>query len=288
MTEMGNLNEICRAVRFIEEHLTEPLMVKDVADAAGYSLYHFSRTFNRMLGHSPYDYIMRRRLSEAAHLLMDSNRKIIDIALTFQFNNPETFSRAFRKMFGILPNQARKNGYLHPLQFKSQSTPEHILHINQNEFQKPRIVKRNELLLVGLATHTANDPLLMIELQNQLDGEEMSIRKRTQSLTRYAISVFPANRSPNGFFHFAGMAVHSFDDIPEPMVAKRIPANSWVEFIHKGRLEDMDMTRDYIFQTWMPKSGIQLSTTMELMTAHTSFPDPDNPSSEFNIGIPIA
>ena len=73
---MPNLESILRAVAYIERHLQDPLSVQDVAAATGYSLYHFSRTFNRAIGHSPYDYIVRRRLSESAKELVASDKRI--------------------------------------------------------------------------------------------------------------------------------------------------------------------------------------------------------------------
>lgn len=65
---MKSFEDILRAVEFIELNLREPVSIKDAADAAGYSLYHFCRVFNSVIHHSPYDYIMRRRLSEAASM----------------------------------------------------------------------------------------------------------------------------------------------------------------------------------------------------------------------------
>jgi len=52
---------ILAALGYIEQHLCEPIMVSDIARAAGYSLFHFIRTFNKIVRHTPYDYLMRRR-----------------------------------------------------------------------------------------------------------------------------------------------------------------------------------------------------------------------------------
>lgn len=90
---------ISQAVDFIEDNLKEAIAVADVADAVSYSLYHFCRTFNQATHHTPYDYLMRRRLSLAAQELLQTDKKIIEIALDYQFNSPETFSRT-----GLLRN----------------------------------------------------------------------------------------------------------------------------------------------------------------------------------------
>ena len=92
------LQAICAAIQFIESHLCDPITVADAAAAAGYSLYHFIRSFNQMVQHTPYDYLMRRRLAVAACELLETERRVIDIALYFQFNNHETFTRGFRRV----------------------------------------------------------------------------------------------------------------------------------------------------------------------------------------------
>ena len=58
MTPQVN-DAIYNAIAFIEENLTSTITVKDMADAAGYSVFHFARTFYKVTGHSPYDYLMR-------------------------------------------------------------------------------------------------------------------------------------------------------------------------------------------------------------------------------------
>ena len=95
---MSQLTAIGKALDFIEDNLEENIGVADMADAAGYSLYHFCRVFNSIVHHTPYDYLMRRRLSESARALVETDRKIIDVAFEYQFNSPETYSRAFKPL----------------------------------------------------------------------------------------------------------------------------------------------------------------------------------------------
>ena len=65
---------IFQAIEFIESHLQEDITVAQIADAAGYSLFHFMRKFNQMVHHTPYDYLIRRRLTEAAKALIHSDQ----------------------------------------------------------------------------------------------------------------------------------------------------------------------------------------------------------------------
>jgi AraC-like DNA-binding protein len=101
------LKPILRAVDFVEKHIHDSIRVGDMADAAGYSVFHFCRCFNELTRHSPYDYQMKRKLSIALEELKTGKYSITRIAMDFGFETPEGFSRAFRRMFGILPSAVR-------------------------------------------------------------------------------------------------------------------------------------------------------------------------------------
>jgi AraC family transcriptional regulator len=60
------MQTMIEALDDIEQHLTAEIQVADIAAAVSYSLYHFCRIFGQVVHHNPYDYLMRRRLSEAA------------------------------------------------------------------------------------------------------------------------------------------------------------------------------------------------------------------------------
>ena len=84
---MPDLALIAQALDFVELNLKEPIAVADMAGAVGYSLYHFCRTFNQATHHTPYDYLMRRRLAESAQTLLQTDEKINGNAL-FVLNDP--------------------------------------------------------------------------------------------------------------------------------------------------------------------------------------------------------
>lgn len=104
---------VLAAVEYVETHIHDSISVRQMADAACYSLFHFCRVFSEMTWLSPYDYAMRRRLSAAAEELVgiggarSHRRTITDIALDYGFDSPDGFTRAFRRMFDISPSTAR-------------------------------------------------------------------------------------------------------------------------------------------------------------------------------------
>lgn len=104
---MDWIKSIQRAIDYTESHLTEDIDYDAVAKEAYSSLYHFQRVFSILCGFTLGDYIRMRRLSRAADELISSNEKVIDIALRYGYETPESFSRAFSRFHGVTPTEAR-------------------------------------------------------------------------------------------------------------------------------------------------------------------------------------
>ena len=67
-----------------------------------------------------------------------------------------------------------------------------------------------------------------------------------------------------------------------------IPAMTWAKFIHKGPDQDLELTLDYIYQTWLPKSGRTLSLPLMIENLGHDFRDFDCEETETEIHIPIS
>lgn len=105
--------EAIRAVRrmqeYMEGHLGEPVTLRQLAGAAGYSPWHSERLFRELTGKAPFEYLRALRLTRAAVILRDHQRKIIDVSFDFMFDSHEGFTKAFSKQFGISPKKYAKN-----------------------------------------------------------------------------------------------------------------------------------------------------------------------------------
>jgi AraC-like DNA-binding protein len=94
---------------YIETRLREPVTLRQLADAAGYSPWHAARLFKEATGMTPFDYIRSRRLTKAALQLRDDGGRVLDVALDFLFDSHEGFTRAFSRQFGISPKRYSRN-----------------------------------------------------------------------------------------------------------------------------------------------------------------------------------
>lgn len=137
---MDQMDAIFRVMRFIEDHLCEPIDVAAMADEAGYSLYHFCRTFSKVTRHTPHDYLLRRRITEAAQLLLKTSQRIVDIAFEYQFNSHEGFTRAFGRMLGLSPMDAREQGIVPVLRTLPPLTYEHLTCLQTHHYLIPDLL----------------------------------------------------------------------------------------------------------------------------------------------------
>jgi len=158
---MNNINDIYSSIEFIEANLKNNITVESVAKYTGYSLYYFSRVFNKNTGHSPYEYIIRRRLSQAAIDLVKTNNKIIDIAFEYQFNNPETFTRAFYRMFRYLPSSIKTYNDLANLVLKDKITIKYLYYINKPNLKiNKEVIEKNALSVIGIITNNVEHNII--------------------------------------------------------------------------------------------------------------------------------
>lgn len=100
---------IKKSIEYIENNLNKKIQLKELADKAFLSKYHFHRVFHSVVGEPVAEYIRKKRLEEAANELLTTENKIIDIALKYQFSNQESFTKAFKRLYGIPPKEFRKN-----------------------------------------------------------------------------------------------------------------------------------------------------------------------------------
>lgn len=99
--------DLCRRLihgrEFIDSHFALPLTIEDIARESAMSEYHFFRLFKSVFGVSPYQYITGRRM-QAACLLLKAERPVSDVAMDCGYADIFTFSKAFKKHFGVTPS----------------------------------------------------------------------------------------------------------------------------------------------------------------------------------------
>lgn len=107
---MNWINGIQNALDYIENHITDKPDYSEIAEQAYCSVFYFQRIFNALCGMTIGEYIRNRRLTLAGSELSSLKSRVIDVALKYGYESPESFTRAFTKFHGITPSEARRNG----------------------------------------------------------------------------------------------------------------------------------------------------------------------------------
>ena len=158
-------------IDYIETHLNEKLTLDTIAAAIHYSKYHLSRLFVDTVGLHINEYIKRRQLTEAAKLLIFSEKPIIDIALLCGYQSQQAFSSAFKSMYKAPPAEYRATHSFYPLQLrftleKNYSHPlfsiDHIRLANETDI--PAWMNLMHLVIDGYPEMNEEDYLIQLKI----------------------------------------------------------------------------------------------------------------------------
>jgi len=257
------ISAINAGLEFIEKHLCQPISVGDIAYAAGYSLFHFIRTFNKIVRHTPYDYLMRRRLSHAARLLLDTDDRVLDIALTCQFDSHEGFTRAFGRLFGMPPTMWRKNNFPDRRLLMPAFTKEDLLFRQNPGFIAPELVTMNRMYCVGWMNFTEPDNLdrasnrqafMKALSDNPIPGRVDDAIWEVRDLPAYGKQEIL----------FFGVQVNEIPTDAVGYAIKIIEQGQFLCMLDIQIPEFRDAALKYMYHTFLPKSGLRLGPAFEL------------------------
>ncbi|NLS41061.1 AraC family transcriptional regulator [Bacillus subtilis] len=288
---MDLLKSMNRALQYIEENLTHDIDFKEAAKLAFCSEYHFKRMFSFLAGISLSEYIRRRRLTLAAFELKDSHAKVIDIAIKYGYNSPDSFTRAFQNLHGVNPSKARLNG--HSLKAYPKMTFQ--LSIKGGSEMNYRIEEKEAFRIVGI---TKRVPIIF-------KGIHPEIAAMWESLDEEAISELKAisNVAPLGLInastnfsegraeekgeldHYIGAATTK--QCPNHLSQLEVPASTWAVFEAIGSFPDtLQEVWGRIYSEWFPSSNYEQIEGPEILW--NEHKDVTSPSFKSEIWIPIA
>lgn len=285
------IQRIQEVIDFAEANLKEDFPLERAVQLSGFSYYHFHRIFNAYVGTTLCDYLKRRRLSEAGKELLSTGRRIIDIALDYQFESQETFTRAFSKMFGMTPGVFRKAEMPRLFYYKRRLTREILAHLQRGVTMEPKIVDLDGFTVVGMRYFGDNKNQEIAQLWgkcNKLCGKDGKCSRhknaKSGSPCLGVCSMIPGEKEK--FEYIVGIMVDKVGELEDGYVSKAVPAQKYAVFTHKGALETLKDTFNFAYSTWLPNSGYELGDGPDLEWYDERFKD-FAPDSEFDIMIPI-
>lgn len=112
------IEKIGEVISYIEAHLNEKMDLDTIANSVCYSKYHLHRMFTDTVGITLHDYIQRRRLTQAAKLLVFSEKPIMEISLIAGYESQQAFTSVFKSMYKQTPFEYRQNQVFYALQME--------------------------------------------------------------------------------------------------------------------------------------------------------------------------
>ncbi|HET7658475.1 MAG TPA: AraC family transcriptional regulator [Bacillales bacterium] len=287
---MDSLEKMNEGLSFVEDHLTDEIDFQKVANLAYCSEYHFKRMFSFLAGVSLSEYIRRRRLTLAAFELRDDNVKVIDIALKYGYNSPDSFTRAFQNLHGISPSEARKQSR----SLKAYPRMTFRLSIEGGNEMNYRIEEKAAFRIVGIKKrvpiifHGVNPEIA--SMAEGLKGEMIDKLKALSNVEPLGILQASTNFSEGRMEekgeqdHYIGVATTK--DGPEDLTQLEVPASTWGVFEAIGPFPDtLQDVWGRIYAEWFPSSNFELKEGPEILWNDDK--DVNSPTFRSEIWIPI-
>ncbi len=288
----GLIKRMLKGIDYIEAHLTDDLALVDVSNVACYSHYHFLRIFHALTGMTAGTYIRRRRLTRAAEHLLKDETRIIEIAQDSGFESQAAFGRAFKDMFGLSPAAFRRKKNASAFRGQFVITEAYLQHIQTRGItMEPRFERKEALTFIGLGKDcNLEDPNTIGLLWDEfLQKKHLINRHDVTDEAGFGLCYAPQEKEAfsSNFHYTAALRVSENAAVPEGMEKIRIPAQEYAVFTHKGSLETLSKTNDYIWKTWLPKSGLELADAPDIEVYGSKW-DAAAESGEIDIYVPVS
>lgn len=243
---------------YIDQHLDEELSVEHLSQVAHLSKFHFHRQFSNYCGVSISRYIQLMRLKRASYrLVFNSLEPIIEIAMDAGFENPESFSRAFKQTFAQTPSEFRRKPdwitwgrhYKHPIQ-KGANV------VVNKEVQIVAVPTVMVAVLEHLgAPALTNDSALRFIEWRKTTGLSPVVTSQTYGVP-YSD---PEQTEPEKFrFDICGSILEPIPENNYGIITKQIPGGRCAVVRHLGSHDLLGESVYYLYRDWLPKSGEEL------------------------------
>ena len=261
---MDMLTSMNKAIDYMEEHLTGEIDFAEVARIAGYTQANLNRMFLSITDVSISEYIRRRRMTLAAGDLLDTDMSILDIALKYGYQSPDSFCRAFKAQHMVTPSQARKYG----VNLTAYGKITFILSIKGVTAMNYRLEEKDAIRVVGVKKwFCVEGGQQLQEIPKMWDEFPVEKQDVLEKISKdHALVGLCADMYDNGFDYWIGTITD--EPCPEGFEEINIPTCTWAVFEAVGPMRPLpnalqDITKR-IFSEWLPNSGYQHAMAPEV------------------------
>ncbi|MEI5993757.1 AraC family transcriptional regulator [Candidatus Enterococcus mansonii] len=282
-----------QSLDYIEKNLTETIDFDYLAQIACCSTYHYQRIFSYMVGVPLAVYIRRRKLSLAG-VELQQGAKVIDVAIKYGYESPNSFARAFKNQHNITPSQAQQEGSL------LTSFPRIKFHITiKGDVEMEYRIKTKEAFrVIGARKQLSADieeNFKEVPLFWQQIGRDGTLEKLIPLMSQEPNGImgistgFEADqKNKNDFSNSKGMsyyiAVASDQELPANLEEYTVPAFTWAIFSGRGAMPHaIQELERRIVTDWLPSSGYEYANGPDIELYLDANPD----NATFEVWLPV-
>ena len=234
------------AVNFMEQHIMEEFTLADVAAHVNVSPFYFHKGFSILCGYSITEYIRNRRLALAGEEVLTSKVTVMELAMKYGYDSPDSFTKAFTRFHGHSPSAVRRNKTM----LKAFAPLKLSISLKGGYTMDYRITKKEAFTVLAVSKvfgyENAKQEIPAYWQEHYASGKG-----------KYVCGMFGINIDPqmgNEQFEYLIADVYNpSEDVPEGFVVRTIPAFTWAVFPCRGVLaQTMQDTNTKVFSEWLP------------------------------------
>lgn len=247
-----NFENLNTMITYIENHLTEEIQYSQLANMLGISEYNLQRIFMFITNISLAEYIRKRRLSKALEEIKNTNNKIIDIAIKYQYDSAISFARSFKNMFEITPSNCRQN------KIEYQMFP--VIHFENNSNLcgeiKYQMKELEEFEIYCVSTHASNLQELYIKIQYLYkEIKQNGLWAFFNKKAMYGLTI----ENEKELYYYIGCK----EKCPQTETVK-IPCGQYFVFeVGSRNQEDIVKTENRIYNQWDQSTNMKINETFD-------------------------
>lgn len=239
------IESITKAIDYIEENITQDLNIEKIAKNVFVSPFYFQKGFAMLCGITVGEYIRLRRLTLAGIELVSGDVKIIDVAVKYGYDSPDSFSKAFTRFHGVTPTSVKKDKTI----IKSFARLKIKFTLEGGFIMDYKVVKKSAFTIVGVSKKFAYE---------NAHTEVPEFWKEYFSCENKAVcGMYGINIDESmGNQEFEYLIADNYNpalDIPKGHITKTIPEFTWAVFPCKGPMPaTITKVNKQIFSEWLP------------------------------------
>lgn len=258
---MDCIQSIRSAIEYMENHMLDDISYEDVARHVYMSNYHFHRLFSMIVGITANEYIRNRRLSMAGQELVMSDKKVIDIALKYGYESPESFAKAFQRFHGVTPSMAKRSGVqlksFNRLTIKIQFEGGTAMEYKIVEKEKFKLLAKVEAFRNESVSEDGNNEIPDFWDRCRAEGVFDILKQHAKGCDIYGVCA-PISKESNYFDYGIGM-IYDGGEVPEGFRVWEVTPTLWAVFKCIGTDENcIGETWDKIFKEFLPGSDYNM------------------------------